>query len=413
MNQAPLESLPGMTRCTPLPNADLIPYKKLKDLPPALNRPAVLLATANINVDNIYNNGLFQNVFFIYKLFESMGYLPILVVQEKPSNLEKTPIILRSCRFMLVEEIIKQPIRLSLFIEIGMSVEARVRAFMKALGAKIVKLYLGNILNIDIETPIFTPTVNFSHHVVDELDEIWTSPHYGQHAQYCAAINKLPPSTCKIAPYVWDNSVLSSNNIKPRQWRPRQADEPTTFVIMEPNISVQKNSLIPLLIAEKYHAAFPQENVRVVVVNGDRLRLSPHFDRNILPYLRLFKDDRIIFEPRKTMAAVQEAYPYAIPIVHHINNEFNYMTLEYLYSGFPVVHNCTSWRDFGYYYPENDINKGVVEALYAVRQHADSYETYVAHARGLLWRHSPYNPAVQEAWKKLIDELIAPEQKKP
>jgi len=83
MNQAPLESLPGMTRCAPLPNADLIPYKKLRELPPAMGRPVVLLATANISVDNIYNNGLFQNVFFIYKLFESIGYLPVLVVQEK------------------------------------------------------------------------------------------------------------------------------------------------------------------------------------------------------------------------------------------------------------------------------------------------------------------------------------------
>lgn len=405
MNQAPLESLPGMTRCAPLPNADLIPYKKLRELPPAMGRPVVLLATANISVDNIYNNGLFQNVFFIYKLFESIGYLPVLVVQEKPTNLEKTPVLLRSCRFMLIEEIIKQPIRLSLFIEIGMSVEARIRAFMRALGAKIVKLYLGNILNIDIETPMFTPSVNFSHHVVDEFDEIWTSPHYKQHDQYCAAINKMDPKTCKIAPYIWDSSIMTSNNIKPNQWRAKAASDPLTFVIMEPNISIQKNSLIPLLIAEKYHTAFPQEAIKVVIINGDRLRLSPHFNHNILPYLRLFKDDCIVFESRKTMATIQEAYPSAIPIVHHINNEFNYMTLEYLYSGFPVIHNCTSWRDFGYYYPENDINKGVVEALYAARQHADSYETYVAHSRGLIWRHSPYNPEVQAAWKHLIDTI--------
>lgn len=408
MNQNRLEELPGMTRCAPLPCATLIPATKLESLLPTIARPIALLATANIKNDNIFNNGLFQNVYFIYKLFESMGYMPILTVQEKPKNLVDTPVILQSCRFTLIDEIIKQPMKLALFIEIGMSVEGRVRNFMKALGAKVVKLYLGNILNIDIETPMFTPSVNFSHHVVDDLDEIWTSPHYMQHDQYCAAINKMSPDSCKIAPYVWDSTVMTSNGVKPTMWRPKKAVEHTTFLIMEPNISIQKNSLIPLLLAEKYHCTFPDDDVRVVIVNGDRLRLSPHFNSNILPYLRLFKEDRITFDGRRNMAYVQEKYPYAIPIVHHINNEFNYMTLEYLYSGFPVLHNCTSWRDFGYYYAENDITKGVIQALYAIRQHVDSFETYVSHGRTLMWRHSPYNPDIHRDWKKLIDNIGKP-----
>jgi hypothetical protein len=407
MDQDALEKLPGMTRCAPLPCSSVVPVLKMESLQPLTNRPYVLLATANIKNDNIFNNGLFQNVYFIYKLLESMGYTPILTVQEKPTHMNDTPVILQSCRFATVDDIIKQPMKLAFFIEIGMSVEGRVRNFMRALGAKVVKLYLGNILNIDVETPIFTPTVNFSHHVVEDLDEIWTSPHYMQHDQYCAAINKLPPQSCKIAPYVWDSTVMTSNGIKPTQWRPRKtgAGEHTTFVIMEPNISVQKNSLIPLLIAEKYHCTFPDDDVRVVIVNGERLRLSPHFDRNILPYLRLFKEGRITFDGRRNMAYIQDKYPYAVPIVHHINNEFNYMTLEYLYSGFPVIHNCTTWRDFGYYYPENDITKGVIEGLYAVRQHADSLETYVSHSRSLMWRHSPYNPEVHRAWKKLLEGI--------
>jgi hypothetical protein len=190
--------------------------------------------------------------------------------------------------------------------------------------------------------------------------------------------------------------------LKNPAWRPRAAGEKLTFVIMEPNISIQKNSLIPLLIAEKFHNTFPQEDTHIVLMNGDRLRLSPHFERNILPYLTLFKEGRIQFEGRRNMAYVQEHYPYAIPIVHHINNEFNYMTLEYLYAGFPVLHNCDTWSAFGYYYPENDITKGVVQGLYAHRQHADSLETYKSHAKTLLWRHSPYNPTVQEEWKKLV-----------
>ena len=75
-----LESLPGMTRCSAVPCAFLIPETRMESLPSLPERPIVLLATANIDTNNISNNGLFQNVFFIYKLFESIGWLPVLFV---------------------------------------------------------------------------------------------------------------------------------------------------------------------------------------------------------------------------------------------------------------------------------------------------------------------------------------------
>jgi hypothetical protein len=397
-----LESLPGMTRCAPLPSSSLIPTVKLDSLVPMLGRRLAILSTTNIHNDNIFNNGLYQNVYFIYKLLESMGWMTILMVNEKPKTLDQVPAILQSCRYITIDELLKKPVKIGVFIEIGMSVEPKIRQILKLLGAKVTKLYLGNILNIDIETPVFTPSIDFSHHVAGNIDEIWTSPHYAQHDQYCAAINGLPPSSCKIAPYVWDATVITRNYTKFLQWRPRRSGEKPTFLIMEPNISFQKNSLIPLLIAEKYHNTFPEDDIRVVIYNGKKLHLSPHFERNILPYLNLHKEGRIQYEARATMLEVQEAHPHAIPIVHHINNEFNYMTLEFMYAGFPVLHNCGSWRDFGYFYPENDIVKGVIAGLYANRQHADSLQTYMSHAKTLFWRHSPYNPDVQNGWKELL-----------
>ena len=58
--------LPGMTRMGNEPAADLKPYKEIKDLAPLVQRPIVLLATATITDDNIFSNGLFQNIYFLY-----------------------------------------------------------------------------------------------------------------------------------------------------------------------------------------------------------------------------------------------------------------------------------------------------------------------------------------------------------
>ena len=36
-------------------------------------------------------------------------------------------------------------------------------------------------INIDIDTIQYYPSMFFNHHLVGEIDEIWTSPHYQQH----------------------------------------------------------------------------------------------------------------------------------------------------------------------------------------------------------------------------------------
>ena len=142
-------------------------------LEPIEARKIILLATATIHTDSLFVNGLFQNVFILYKMIDSMGYTPILLVNEKPSVINMVPSILRNVRMITAEEIIRNSMDIHMNIEIAMSIDPGTRKYMRDRGARTVKLYLGNILNIDIETPIFYPGVHFAHHIVGELDEIW------------------------------------------------------------------------------------------------------------------------------------------------------------------------------------------------------------------------------------------------
>ena len=204
-------SLPGMTRLGKEPSSDLTPFKSMETIPRLLQRPIILLATATITEDNLFSNGLFQNIYLFYKMFDAMGYTSLLLVNTKPKNLEGIPPVLRGCRVISVEDLVKQPIPIKVYIEIGMSIDVTIRKFLKMIGAKVCKLYLGNILNIDTETPVFYPGMNFSHHVVGEMSEIWVSPHYGQHAEYAVALNHLPINTpsAKVAPYIWYPILLT------------------------------------------------------------------------------------------------------------------------------------------------------------------------------------------------------------
>jgi len=370
-------------------------------LEPLASRKIILLATGTIYNDTLFVNGLFQNVVILYKLFDAMGYAPILLIKEFP-NIQEVPTILRKMRMITAEEIIKNQIPIYMQIEIAMSIDPAMRRHLRESGTKVVKLYLGNILNIDIETPIFYPAVHFAHHIAGELDEIWVSPHYKQHNEYAGFINHCGPA--KIAPYVWDPCILTLDKIRTFKWKPppATAGEPQVIVILEPNICFQKCLLIPLLIVDHVYKK-TRRDFKILIGNSERIQANPFFTKSILPRLELYKDGKIVFSGRNKITSIMNDYPSAIAIGHQWNNQYNYMTLEYLHTGFPVIHNSPDWSDAGYYYEGSDIDKGAAALEKALEFHEFSQETYASGAAALEWRHSPYNPKVQAAWKKLLD----------
>lgn len=396
-----MDSLPGMNECAkgPSDSCRALPIS----LQPLQSRKVILLATATIHNDSLFVNGLFQNVFILYKLFDAMGYAPILVVNDKPKEIERVPTILRHVRMITVEEILKSPIPIHLYLEIGMSVDPSLRRLFRTAGAKVAKLYLGNILNIDTETPMFYPGMHFAHHVVGEIDEIWVSPHYKQHEEYAAVLNHVEPvpKSMKIAPYVWDPCILTLDGTRNLRWRPRLPTETETLVILEPNISFQKSALIPIMIAERNYR-MNKRPLEVIVGNGDRLMKNPFFLETIFNNLELVKDNKITFSGRHDIPSIMRDYPHAIGICHQWNNQYNYMTLEYLIAGFPVIHNAPDWSDVGYFYKGHGVSEGAAALLRAQTYHATSLERYRSFAETLRWRHSPYNPEVQKAWQELL-----------
>lgn len=398
-----------MTRRFAGPADSVEPACSILEIKPAFERRVLLIATASISDSNLFNNGLYQNCFILYRLAEAIGWLPIFVVNEKPKDLNGIPEMVRTCRLAVVEDIIKQPLNVSVYLEVGMSISGNLRRYMKMLGARVCKLYLGNILNIDMETPMFMHGVNFSHHVIGEQDEIWTSPHYYMNLEYAACLNQVEPeaASAKIAPYVWDTCVLTDDGRRHVAWRPRKSGERPCIITMEPNISFQKTGIIPILLAEDYARRNPDKEFDLVVLNGDRLSASGYYRANIEPSLMLARQGRIKYAGRHDMITVMKTYPHATAICHHVNNEFNYMVLEFLHAGFPVLHNCTAWSSFGYYYPENDTSSAAPVLDEALFRHNERLEAYKSHARSLFWRHSIYNPDNQRGWKALLEGAVA------
>ena len=371
---------------------------KLSELQATDDKPNVILTTIRIPDDHIWANGLFQNVYIIYRMLEVMGLKPWLMVDNNQNHKDAT--VHEKFRMMDFKEYAANPFPVASYVEMGMSCDPGIRRFFRSMGAKVSKLYLGNILNIDIETMTFMKGVNFSHHVAGELDEIWVSPHYDFHAEYAGSINALCGKT-RIAPYVWDPMFIEDMG-QMYDDKGLSLESDRTFVIMEPNISFQKNSVIPIMIMEAYYRRHSRRVGQVIAINGERLKQNAYYQASILPNLTIHKDNKLQLTPRAHIVNLVKAFPAAIIVMHQVNNEYNYSFLEFITMGFPVVHNIKRFKDYGYYYDGNDFEAGADQIDRIIKYHNGNKTAYTAQVKQLTWNFSINNPKNVEGWKELL-----------
>lgn len=355
---------------------------------------SLFLTTVRIADDHIWANGLFQNVLIFYKMFEAMGYEPWLLVDNNENN--KDAKLHTHYRLIDFKTYIQDPFKVIAYMEVAMSCDPNIRKYFKHMGAKITKTYLGNILNIDIETVAFYNGVNFSHHIAGEIDEIFVSPHYDIHEDYAGSVNGICGKT-RIAPYVWDPVFIQDHG--PYDDTGFKPNSPRTFVIMEPNISFQKNALIPILALEAYYRKYPGRIDTAIVVNGQKFKESQYFMESVAPNLTILKSGKLQLMPRAHTINMVKAYTHAIVLQHQVNNAYNYSSLEWLTMGFPLVHNIEAFKTYGYYYEGNDFDGASNMIDFLVHNH--NKKTYASQAKQLAWQFSIHNPANMEKWDKL------------
>jgi hypothetical protein len=393
-------ALPGNTILSGCDTSHIEGLQSLKYL--GDERKNIILATNTVNDTTLYLNGLTQNIVILYNLFEAMGYKSWLLQYTGDSS-EKREFIHRY-RTIVPKDIITNGMSVFTFIEIGMSVDTATRSYLRSVGAKIVKLYLGNILNIDVETSQNFTNMFFSHHMVGEIDEIWTSPHYFQHIDYSAALNRTDINKARIAPYVWDPCFVNQYGTKEQlEWNPCRDWRDIDIVIMDPNISFQKCYFYPLLLVEAFYKRYPEWRGRVHIINGDRIKIQANAMNFVLSGMSLERDKKLVLHGRKNFHTILTDHPSSCFITHQWNNDFNYMTLELLYCGYPVLHNSDGWSQFGYHYDINKWDVAIETLLLALKGHRELLNIYKSHAANLIWRHSIHNMKNQSDWQIILN----------
>jgi hypothetical protein len=278
-------------------------------------------------------------------------------------------------------------------------------AAFRERGGKYAWMRVGNDYVIDIERAMFNKP-NGSLVNSKKYDAVWTLPQYERSCKDYFELTARAP--VRFVPHLWTPYFFDMGIARMpkdvvfgyRPGRPRWR-----VCSFEPNISMVKTSLIPMLSCEEAYRERPGFLEYMHVLNTLHLKDHPtflHFARS----LDIVNHGLASFEGRFPVYEYMARYGDCI-VSHQWENAQNYIYYEALYGGYPLVHNSPLLKEQGYYYPDFDCREGGQALLRAFAQHDRNLPDYQARARKLLHQLDTGNPANIDAYTTELARLFS------
>lgn len=354
----------------------------------------------------LWENGLRQNVVYLYHLFKASSEVEkVYLLNHGDGEPGEVPAFVGFTKEDIVrtKEVERQ---LDAVVVIGAVMDTPQVDRLRARGCKMIKYKGGNGALISVEAVLKDPVRADAERYFDHLcyDALWMTPqHIHSNRAYCETIYRCPVVE---VPQVWMPLFIETRAAQlglPYGFDP--AVKTNKIAILEPNMNVLKTSHIPMLVCDVAFRQRPDLLDHVFVFNAVQFPPeSPPFNA-FCAQMDMVKVNKMTVEARFATADVMIQHANAV-VTHHWENGLNYLYYDILYGGYPLVHNSSFIRDFGYYYPDfNPVEGGAVlaEALETHRERLDEYRTQ---AKVLLDRVSATAAANVKLHVDLVKELL-------
>ena len=278
---------------------------------------------------------------------------------------------------------------------------------MERYGVHIVSFICGNIYVLLQEEFVFSKHNIMAHYIQPYKHRNMIMEMYDYASEY---LNVLSDTKTDVVPYVWDPDVIDSY-VKSNQLLQRLGDDRSKINIMiwEPNMSIHKNAFVPLLICEDYYRRYGNLNKVYLVCCQDIQKKHPELTSR----LRIFKDNRVESFGRIIM-------PYMMDIISRNNNylsvtlsytmlnSLNFLHLEMMYLGVPIVHNNEPFEKNGMYYKDYALRDGA-DRLEEVRN-TFSKKDYMERCASILETYASCNTERVERYRSIFAEMMRTEE---
>lgn len=341
----------------------------------------------------IWSNGLTQNAYFLIGLLQKCGYKADAVSQfeEAGKKIEEFEIKLLNMDTIKSYDIV---------IEVCYSVTDSLLDYALKNGIKVLTINYGNILMLMQEDMILNPT-SFPAVNRGGLDT-WISPHFEFSKGFVEVTSKGKVSIC---PYIWDpkvfNKYCEQTKLDPFYKNSKNINKIGVF---ESNINIIKTAIYPLISLEKLERENKDLIKEVLIFNGLSLKENGKF-KEIANNFDLFNRGKLSVEARYPMPNMLAKGYVGTILSHQFYCDLNYLVLEGLYTGVPVVHNSEACMDAGYFYKGFDATTCVEKIKEAILTHDDNIASYKKSAEEVLFKFSVENEKNIKGYIDLVENI--------
>jgi hypothetical protein len=306
----------------------------------------------------MFSNGLIQNAYFLYKTYKNLGIpVDLLCYNDKYTKLDSMDVEIKT----ISEDPTVFPLqeyRMIITVAKGISKDLYVRC--KEHRVHVVGFVCGNSLFLHLEEICVEGqarnTIVGKERPVDEIWYIGSYEFMKTYLELMRGVKAYP------VPHLWSPALIEHETVRRFKdsvdsllYTPRTHITPKIdIVVLEPNMSIVKTSLIPIMAAEHLFLNRPSLINEVFVFNFPSK--SPHTDHlldnlAVKSKIRRFKSLHIA----EILMYFNRKDTIPIFVSHQLYNEWNYLYYELMYYGFPLVHNSNAFKDYGYFYSDFDI----------------------------------------------------------
>lgn len=359
--------------------------------------------------NHIWSNGAGQNMYFLKQCLEQIdGVESVYFVywrNDKNTLSDNMKLDLMDIELYEADEVVEKT---DILIEGTLTLEPEIEQKYREHGAKIVSYRMGNDFIGDMEKMV--------HHLPGarafngtKYDAVWMIPqHMNTNRCYLEIMTKAPVYE---VPHLWSPIFLEemASHVK----------EPFTFgyeqgqiekngarvSVLEPNISVLKNCMIPILIGEEAYRNHPELIKHIYLCNTFDIKDDAAIF-NYIGYTSAVKSNVMSVETRHITPLFLAEYT-DIVVSFQWENALNYVYYETLYGKYPLVHNSPMLKDkhVGFYYDGFDAYDGERQLINAIKTYDTDFESHQAWNQKLFDEVSPNNPENIRKYQILVEKL--------
>ena len=179
-----------------------------------------------------------------------------------------------------------------------------------------------------------------------------------------------------------------------------------SIIILEPNLTYQKNCLIPIFIAEEFERINPGEIDSCNIIGGKTIENNDYLISLIMS-LDIYKKRKNYIKFYDRMPFLNAVFNYgSIVISHQIQNDLNYLYFDALYLNIPLIHNSERLSKFGFYYKNHNISEGAMLLKDCLENYKNNLNNQKLNSQELFFKHSIDNIQNTKTYLEIIRSVI-------